>query len=178
MTLITGVAYPLLITGLAQVLFPHEANGSMVLVDGKPIGSALVGQKFIADKYFWPRPSGVDYNPMPSSGTNLGPTSAALREAVLDRKMALVNERSSGEPPADLIFASGSGLDPHISPDAARFQVDRVATARQLDETQRQSLLTILTSHIELPALGLIGEQRINVLHLNLAIDSAFNVIQ
>jgi K+-transporting ATPase ATPase C chain len=173
MTIITGVAYPLVITAVAQLIYPDQANGSLIQSDGKSVGSALIGQKFTDPKYFWSRPSGVDYNPMPSSGTNLGPTSSVLRDSVVARTAKLRTGTNATDPiPADLLFASGSGLDPEISPEAARFQVDRIASARQLDQAQRTALLSLVERYTETPSLGIFGQLRVNVLKLNLALDS------
>jgi K+-transporting ATPase ATPase C chain len=173
MTIITGVAYPLFITAVAQLIYPDQARGSLIHSDGKTIGSSLVGQKFTDPKYFWPRPSGVDYNPMPSSGTNLGPTSAVLRDSVQARAAMLRKTTDSVAPiPPDLLFASGSGLDPEISPEAARFQVDRIMSTRQLDQSQRTALLSLVGKYTEGPSLGIFGQPRVNVVKLNLALDS------
>ena len=175
LTVVTGIIYPLLITVLGQIIFPGQANGSLIKIDGKIVGSALLGQKFTDDKYFWSRPSAVDYNPLPSGGSNLGATSAALRDSVLARKDVL--ERSnpgSIAVPSDLLFASGSGLDPDISPEAARFQIDRVAQARGLDNDQKKRVIELVEKYVKQPDSGIFGEPRINVLSLNLALDSTF----
>jgi K+-transporting ATPase ATPase C chain len=173
LTLITGVLYPLVITGLAQMLFPQQANGSLILVDGKPVGSSLIGQPFDVPKYFWGRPSATSpfpYNAAASSGSNLGPTNDALMKAVQARIDAL----KSADPdnplpiPVDLVTASGSGLDPHISPAAADYQIRRIARLRGLDETVVRRLVT---HHSEGRQLGVLGEPRVNVLALNLALD-------
>jgi potassium-transporting ATPase KdpC subunit len=175
MTVITGIAYPLLITVLGQALFPGKANGSFRKVDGRFIGSELIGQKFTSDKYFWPRPSAIDYNPLPSGGSNLGPTSQVLRDSVTARKEFLKKANpSSGKVPIDLYFASGSGLDPDISPETARFQIDRVAHARGLDNHDKIRLINLVEKQIKQPDLGILGEPRINVLSLNLVLDSTF----
>lgn len=175
MTLVTGIAYPLLVTACAQLFLSNKANGSLITRDGKKVGSELVGQKFTSDKYFWSRPSAIEYNPMPSSGTNLGPTSKTLLDAVNDRRNALLASAGAiSEPPADLLFASGSGLDPQISPQAAAFQVGRISAARQLDESGLNTLLSLVENSTEQPAFGLLGEARVNVLRLNLAVDSVF----
>jgi len=175
LTVVTGIIYPLLITVLGQIIFPGQANGSLIKIDGKIVGSALLGQKFTDSKYFWSRPSAVDYNPLPSGGSNLGATSAALRDSVLARKDVL--ERSnpgSIAVPSDLLFASGSGLDPDISPEAARFQIDRVAQARGLDNDQKKRVIELVEKYVKQPDSGIFGEPRINVLSLNLALDSTF----
>jgi K+-transporting ATPase ATPase C chain len=174
MTLITGVAYPLLITGIAQVAFKKQANGSLIEQNGKVIGSALIGQSFSDPKYFWSRPSATSpmaYNGASSSGSNQGPTNPALKEAVEGRIKALRD--AGGDPqkpvPADLVTASGSGLDPHISPAAADYQVARIAKARNLPADKVQALVA---QHTEGRQLGFLGEPRVNVLTLNLALDT------
>lgn len=174
LTLITGLVYPLVVTGVAQVLFPQQANGSLILIDGRPVGSSLIGQPFDAPKYFWGRPSATSpypYNAAASSGSNLGPTNAALIKAVQTRIDAL----KSADPdnplplPVDLVTASGSGLDPHISPASAAYQVRRVARARGMAEAMVRQLVT---QHTEGRQLGILGEPRVNVLTLNLALDT------
>jgi potassium-transporting ATPase KdpC subunit len=173
LTLITGFLYPLVVTGVAQVLFPWQANGSLILTDGKPVGSSLIGQSFDAPKYFWGRPSATSpfsYNAA-SSGSNLGPTNDALMKAVQARIDAL----KAADPdnplplPVDLVTASGSGLDPHISPAAAAYQVRRIARVRGLDETVVQRFVA---QHTEGSQFGVLGEPRVNVLTLNLALDT------
>jgi len=171
--LLTGVAYPLAMTGLAQVMFPHRANGSLVLgADGRAIGSELVGQAFRDAAYFQPRPSaaGAGYDGANSSGSNLGPTSAALRTRVTAElaRLRSENPEATGPIPSDLVTASASGLDPDISPEAARWQIPRVARARGIDP---QRLRALVETHIERRALGALGEPRVNVLLLNIALD-------
>ncbi|GMV49834.1 MAG: Potassium-transporting ATPase KdpC subunit [Nitrospirae bacterium] len=173
LAVLTGVVYPLAVTGLAQVLFPHQANGSLIVQDGKLIGSELIGQPFNAPGYFWSRPSATSpfpYNAAASSGSNLGPTNPALAEAVKARIAALRSADPDNDSPipVDLVTASGSGLDPHISPAAAAYQVKRVARARGLDAADVQRLVA---RHIERRQFGLLGEPRANVLLLNLALD-------
>lgn len=170
MTLITGVAYPLLVTGLAQMLFKHQANGSLIEKEGKVVGSSLNGQPFSDPKYFWGRPSATSpmpYNGTASSGSNQGPTNRALKEAVEGR----IKDHGGKTPvPADLVTASASGLDPHISPAAAEYQIERVAKARGMTPSKLKSLVE---KHTEGRQLGILGEPRVNVLRLNLALDAA-----
>jgi len=173
MTVITGVLYPLAATGLAQLIFPHQANGSLVVKDGKPVGSALIGQSFTDPKYFWGRPSATSpnaYNASASSGSNQGPTNPALTDAVKQRIAALraADPGNTAPVPVDLVTASGSGLDPEISLAAAQYQLARVAQARGLSTSQVQALVNEYTSGRQ---LGVLGEPRVNVLQLNLALD-------
>jgi potassium-transporting ATPase KdpC subunit len=174
-TLLTGIAYPLAVTASAQLLFPRQANGSLVESRGKVVGSSLIGQAFDNARYFWGRPSAtapVPYNAAASTGSNLGPTNPALATAVRERVAALraAHPDQAQKPiPVDLVTASGSGLDPHISPAAALFQVHRVAQARGLADDRVRSLVL---GHVEGRALGLLGEPRVNVLGLNLALDA------
>jgi K+-transporting ATPase ATPase C chain len=167
-TVITGVAYPLLVTGIAQLAFPDQANGSLILEKEKVVGSRLIGQPFSDPKYFWGRPSATSpmpYNGAASSGSNQGPTSAALLDAVKER----VSKFENRPVPTDLVTASGSGLDPHISPAAAQFQVARVAKARNLDQ---EKLKALVQQHTQGRQLGFLGEPVVNVLELNLALDA------
>jgi K+-transporting ATPase ATPase C chain len=173
LTLITGLLYPLVVTGIAQMLFPRQANGSLILINGQPVGSSLIGQPFDAPKYFWGRPSATSpfpYNAAASSGSNLGPTNDALIKAV----QARIDTLKASDPdnplpvPVDLVTASGSGLDPHISPAAAEYQIRRIARVRGLDET---AVRRLVAQHMEGRQLGVLGEPRVNVLTLNLALD-------
>lgn len=173
MTVVTGIAYPLLATGLAQVVFPAQANGSLIENDGKPIGSALIGQPFADPKYFWSRPSATTpqpYNGGSSSGSNQGPTNPALTDAVRQRIAALqaVDPANHAPVPVDLVTASASGLDPQISPAAAAYQAPRIARLRGLPLEQVQALIAQATEGRQ---FGLLGEPRVNVLELNLLLD-------
>jgi len=173
MTAITGVAYPLAVTGLAQVLFPSQANGSLIVKDGKPIGSSLIGQSFDDPKYFWGRPSATAPQPnngTSSSGSNLGPTNPALTDAAKQRMDALrAADPSNTRPvPVDLVTASGSGLDPDISLAAADYQAARVARVRGMSESQVRAMVAMATTERQ---FGVLGEPRVNVLRLNLALD-------
>jgi K+-transporting ATPase ATPase C chain len=173
LSLITGVAYPVLVTGVAQLVFPRQANGSLLVKDGKVAGSSLIGQPFDDPKYFWGRPSATSpfpYNAGASSGSNQGPTNPALIEAVRGRVAALraADPGNAAAVPVDLVTASASGLDPHISPAAALYQAGRVARARGLDESRVRELVE---RHVEGRQLGFLGEPRVNVLLLNFALD-------
>ncbi len=173
LTVLTGVAYPLLVTAIAQTVFPHQANGSLIARGHRVLGSELIGQPFSDPKYFWPRPSATSpmpYNAASSSGSNLGPTNPALKDAVQARIEALkASDPGNVEPiPVDLVTSSASGLDPHISPAGAYWEAERVARARglQVDEVR-----ALIVDHTEGRVLGLLGEPRVNVLGLNLALD-------
>jgi potassium-transporting ATPase KdpC subunit len=169
--LITGVVYPLLITGIGQLFFPSQANGSLIQIGDSVVGSRLIGQANPDLKYFQPRPSAINYQPLPSSGSNLGPTSQTLQEQTQQRDQdlrALYNIPTTSPIPADLLFASGSGLDPHISPAAAQIQVGRVAQERGLTKEQVSALVEQYT---ETAQFGILGSERVNVLLLNLALD-------
>jgi len=172
-TVLTGVLYPLLVTGIAQAVMPSQANGSVLERGGRPVGSALIGQPFGDPRYFWGRPSATKpfpYNAAASAGSNLGPTSSALLQTVRARVAALrrADPGSEAPIPVDLITASASGLDPDISVAAARYQVPRVARARGLSEAEVEALVD---RHIQGRQFGLLGEPRVNVLELNLALD-------
>src|SRR5689334_15454258 len=173
LTVVTGVIYPVIVTVIAQVVFPHQANGSLIVKDGKVVGSALIGQPFDDPKYFWGRPSATSpfpYNAASSSGSNLSPTNPALVKSVQERVDALraADPGNTAPVPVDLVTASGSGLDPHISPAAALYQVSRVAKARKRDPAVVRDLVE---RHTEGRQLGFLGEPRVNVLALNLALD-------
>lgn len=173
LTAITGVAYPVAVTAVARLLFPAAAQGSLLVRDGVPVGSTLIGQPFRDPRFFWGRPSAtasVPYDAAASSGSNLGPTNPALADAVRAR-MAALREADPGNPapvPVDLVTASASGLDPHITPAAALYQVRRVARARGLPE---DAVRRLVEEHVEGRQLGILGEPRVNVLRLNLALE-------
>ncbi len=174
MTLLTGVLYPLLVTGLAKLLFPRQAAGSLIQANGKIVGSSLIGQRFSRPEYFHGRPSaaGDGYDGLASGGSNLGPTNRKLIDRVRDdvKKFREENPAYSGAAPADIVTASGSGLDPDISPASAAAQVARVAAARHIEE---EAVRRLLAAHTQARQLGLLGEPRVNVLELNLALDAA-----
>jgi len=174
MTILTGIIYPLVMTGLAQVAFPSKSNGSLILKDGKVIGSELIGQKFDSSIYFWSRPSSIGYNPIPSGASNYGPTNDTLKKLIDTRREVFAKNNSIDnmmDVPLEMIFASGSGLDPHISPSAAQLQVERIAQARNFDSNQKQKLTETVKNLTEKPQFLILGEERINVLNLNIELD-------
>jgi K+-transporting ATPase ATPase C chain len=173
-TLLTGLAYPILITGFAQVFFREKANGSMIKKGEKTVGSSLIGQQFNSAIYFTSRPSATDYNPMPSGASNSGITSLKLKELVYYRQGVFITFNKSdtiSKIPSEMVFASASGLDPHISPTSAFLQADRIAEVRNYDETQKIKLKQLIQNQIETPQLFCLGNERINVLLLNLEVD-------
>ena len=174
LTGLTGVVYPLIVTGIAQLVFPHQANGSLIMKDGRPVGSELIGQPFDDPKYFWSRPSATSpfpYNGAASTGSNLGPTNPDLLKAVADRAETFrkADPGNSAPVPVDLVTASGSGLDPDITPAAALYQVSRVAKARGISE---ERLRQLVAEHTQGRRFGVLGEPGVNVLALNLTLDS------
>lgn len=171
MTLLTGVIYPLLITGIAQLTMKHKADGNLIYDKNRVIGAHLIGQQFESARYFWGRPSAADYNPLPSGGSNLGPTSAPLKKIVQERQRKIMQAHATEAYmiPPELLFASGSGLDPHISISTAYFQVERIARARNVESGEIMLLLNSLATR---RAFGFLGEAYVNVLQLNLALDA------
>lgn len=175
MTVLTGIIYPLFITGLAQLVFPVKANGSMVVKNGEIVGSGLIGQKFTSDQYFWQRPSAIDYNPLPSGGTNFGMTSQTLKTKTETEIQSFLQNNylpENTEIPNEMIFASASGLDPHISAQAARLQILRIAKSRNADEGKIHQLVDSL---VENRQCFFLGQERVNVLLLNLELDNLLN---
>jgi potassium-transporting ATPase KdpC subunit len=173
-TVLTGIIYPLFVTGMAQIAFPAKANGSLIIKDNKKVGSALIGQQFDSAIYFTSRPSAISYNPLPSGGSNYGLTNAKLIQLVNERKQQFIifNELDSNTiVPSDMLFASASGLDPHMSPKAACLQMGRVAKARHLDSIQRQELEQLIKDQAETSRFLCFGMERVNVLLLNLGVE-------
>lgn len=177
-TVLTGIIYPIAMTGVAQALFRDKANGSLIVQNGKIVGSELLAQQFTGTNYFWPRPSANSYGSGPgginaSSGSNLGPTSQALQSNVANNAAAFIsgnNLPTNTVVPSEMVFASASGLDPHISPEAARLQIARVADVHKMDV---KKLSDLVEQFVEKPQLGFLGQPRVNVLKLNLALDAA-----
>lgn len=177
-TILTGIIYPLLITGIAQVVFPAKANGSLIVNNKKVIGSELIGQQFDSAIYFSSRPSAISYTPLPSGGSNYGLTNAKLKAQVFERKEKFIafNQLDSVTVmPSEMLFSSASGLDPHISVKAALLQVNRIAKARNFDEVQKQKLFQRIESLTETPQFLVLGQERVNVLLLNLSLDNIKN---
>lgn len=173
-SVLTGVIYPLAMTGIGQLLFRERANGGIVYVNGVIRGGDIIGQKFSSPRYFWGRPSAIDYHAECSGATNFSPTHAELKKSVLARQEAFGkthNMSAYKDIPADMLLCSASGLDPHISPLAAQLQIERIVQARSLSPQQKQQLLQILQAHIIQPDWGFLGESRVNVLQINLALD-------
>jgi len=174
-TVLTGIIYPLFVTGIAQLAFPSKANGSLIVKNNKIIGSELIGQKFDSIIYFSSRPSAVSYNPLPSGGSNFGLTNAKLKHSVdsLKKQFIAFNQLDSTTVvPSEMLFASASGLDPHISPKAALLQVERISKVRHFDDHQKQLVLQRIKEQSEMPQFTCLGEDRINVLLLNLKLDA------
>jgi potassium-transporting ATPase KdpC subunit len=174
-TILTGIIYPLFVTGIAQLIFPERANGSLIFKKGKPVGSLFIGQQFDSAIYFTARPSAISYNPLPSSGSNYGLTNEKLKNLVEERKKQFIRFNqldSKTEIPSEMLFASASGLDPHISVKAALLQIDRIAHARNLDSIHKQKLVQCVKNNTEPPQFIFFGEERINVLVLNLELDN------
>ncbi|MDD5456953.1 MAG: potassium-transporting ATPase subunit KdpC [Candidatus Margulisbacteria bacterium] len=173
LTILTGLIYPLLITIASLKFFPEKAQGSLLTVNNKIVGSSLIGQQFISPKYFWPRPSAIDYDPLPSGGSNLAISSKAMQKAIADRKASfLTNNFTAKEVPAEMLFTSGSGLDPHISLKAAELQVDRIIKARNWSEAEKKKIEGLIYKIAEARDFHVLGEPRVNVLKLNLALDT------
>jgi potassium-transporting ATPase KdpC subunit len=168
LTILTGFVYPLLVTVLGNVLFPQKASGEFIKKGEQTVGARLIAQNFVADRYFWGRPSAIDFNPMASGGSNLGPTSETLKKAVIERGQR-IGKTGEGPVPSELLFASGSGLDPEISPETAIYQVNRIAKARGWED--KQKIASLITSRVKPPDFFILGQSRVNVLELNLALD-------
>ena len=178
LTVLTGIIYPLFVTGIAQLIFPWKANGSIIIKNDKAIGSELIGQQFDSSIYFSSRPSAIAYNPLPSGGSNFGLTNAKLKHSVdsITKQFITYNQLGSlTKVPSEMVFASGSGLDPHISPTAALLQVDRIAKARKFSDVQKQKLVQCVNDLTESPQFFCLGDERINVLLLNLETDKINN---
>jgi potassium-transporting ATPase KdpC subunit len=180
-TVLTGIVYPLLVTCIAQAAFHEKANGSLIVFDNRTVGSRLIGQQFDSAVYFSSRPSAVSYNPLPSGGSNYGLSNARLRDLVEERRrkfISLNQPDSSAIVPSEMLFASASGIDPHISQNAALLQVDRIAKARKLNTSEKQSLVNLVVSLTADPQFSILGEKRVNVLMLNLELDRQNQIIK
>jgi K+-transporting ATPase ATPase C chain len=174
LTIITGVIYPVLMTIISNAVFPNQSAGSMIEEQGKVLGSELIGQSFDSAIYFTPRPSAISYNPAPSGGTNQGPINAVLKDSVEQRRKRYIEVNGLTEGthvPEDALFASASGVDPHISVENANLQLNRIAKSRNFDENKRTELKELINRLIEKPQFGILGEERINVLKLNIQLD-------
>ncbi|MBS4170596.1 potassium-transporting ATPase subunit KdpC [Neochlamydia sp. AcF95] len=175
LTALTGIIYPFFITFIAYLTIKNKAEGDFISFNGKVVGAALIGQNFESNRYFWGRPSANNYNPLASGGSNLSPTSEALKKAIEKRKAKIkknYDEKSDRLIPSELLFASASGLDPHISPQTAYFQVERIIKARGWNENNKEAIFRLIEASIELPRWGFLGAPYINVLKLNLALDA------
>jgi potassium-transporting ATPase KdpC subunit len=175
MTIFTGLIYPLVMTGISQVFFPGKSNGSMIVSGDTLIGSELIGQNFTSDKYVKGRPSAISYNPVPSSGTNQGPASKTLADSINSRKLQFIKENGLPEKidvPSEMLTASSSGVDPHISIESAKLQINRVIKARGWDNSYHDKIMVLINRLIEKPQFGIFGEERINVLKLNIELDN------
>ncbi len=173
-TVLTGIFYPLLVTGVTQVLFPLKVNGSLIIKNNQIIGSELIGQQFDSAIYFTSRPSAISYNPLPSGGSNFGLTNSILKKQVIDRKQEFIEFNqldSTTEIPSEMLFASASGLDPHISKQSALLQINRIGNARNFSNSQKQRLIDCVIRLTEKPEMMVLGEERVNVLLLNLELD-------
>jgi K+-transporting ATPase ATPase C chain len=174
MTVLTGVIYPLFITLIGQAAFPKQANGSLIVNNGKVVGSELIGQNFLDSTYFQSRPSAINYNPIPSGASNLGLSSALLKEQVYSRKFEFKKNNLLNDSvvvPSEMLFASGSGVDPHISVEAAKLQINRIIKSRNLNTDKSKLLYNLVDSLSEYPQFGVLGNQVVNVLSLNLKLD-------
>jgi K+-transporting ATPase ATPase C chain len=177
-TVITGVLYPVIMTVLAQLSYPHAAGGSIIIIDNQAVGSELIGQKFDSLNYFWGRPSAIDYQPLPSGGSNFGMTSLKLQELYQNRKNSFTLKNNLAEDieiPAEMMYSSASGLDPHISVRAARLQLDRISAARRLSTSEFSHISQLVDQLTEGRQLGIFGEARINFLLLNIELDKTFH---
>jgi potassium-transporting ATPase KdpC subunit len=174
MTLLTGILYPVVMTAIAQLVFPNRSNGSIIEKYGASIGSKLIGQNFQSDKYFWSRPSAIDYNPLPSGATNYAPTNRALKDSVDARREYFLKQNFlplNTTVPTEMLCASASGIDPHISPEAALMQIERIGRARGFTEQKILTLINLVHNHVEGLQMGFLGEPRVNVLMLNIILD-------